>query len=288
MVAKRQVAVVVDSSSCLPPQVLHRWQIFVAPHQLVIGPSSYRDGIDITPAQFYRLLRNGHGKISTSSPEPAAFLQAFESASKRADSVLCITISTRFSTTYDAARMACEEARNALPNLQIRVLDSRVAAGAAGFVALEAARAAAQGYDLESATCRAREIVPRVRLLAVLDSLGYLAQSGKVARAKLWAGSALGIKPLFELGQEEPRLVARPRSRARAMDQLVEAIKSRAGDRPVHVNVMEADVPTEAEELRQRVEKEFHCRELFISQFTPVMGVHTGPGLLGLAFYTDS
>ena len=101
------------------------------------------------------------------------------------------------------------------------------------------------------------------------------------------AGDLLGIKPVAELCMGETRLVGKPRGRDRAADRLLDLMRGRVGRNPVRVNVMEADAAGEAEELLRRITGEFECVEAFVSQFTPVMGAHTGPGVLGIAFHAD-
>lgn len=287
MVHEHQVTIVADSGSCLPTELLEKWRIHIVPHELVIEERTYRDGIDIGPAEFYLLLQKNQTQPTTSSPRPESFLNAFRSASAVADSVVCVTLSANFSTTYDSACSAARMAGTELPGCHIEVVDSKSAAGAQGLIALEAARTAQAGGDLQSVLRRIEELVPKVNLLAFLDTLYYLSKSGRVPRVAAWAGSLLGIKPLTELKLGGAHMLGKPRSRSRATERLLGMMKSRVEARPTHVNVMHADSIEDAERLRGRVEAEINCRELFISEFTPVMGTHLGPGLLGLAFYTD-
>lgn len=288
MVHKRGVAVVVDSSSCLPRQLVEKWNIHVVPHELIVEDRTFRDGIDIEPAEFYRLLEKNHISPTTSSPQPARFLDAFRAAGALADSIVCITLSAKFSITYESALIAAREARSELLGCRIDVVDSMAAAGAQGLIALEAARMAHGGADVEQVARRVDDLIPKVNLLAFPDTLSYLRKSGRVPWVAAWAGSMLGIRPLTELKLGEARVLEKPRSRARATDLLVNLMKDKVQHRPVQVNVMHADAVADAEALRYRVEREFDCEELFTSEFTPVMGAHLGPGLLGLAFYTDS
>ena len=287
MVHKRRVAVVVDSCCCLPQQLLEKWQIRTVPHELIIGDRSFRDGIDIGPTEFYELLQKNHTVFTTSSPQPSRFLEAFQSASHVAESVVCITVSANFSATYDSAVAAARIADAELPGCTIVVVDSRAAAGAEGLITLEAAKAAQADASLQDVISRVEELIPRVDLLAFLDTLSYLRKSGRVPRVAAWAGSLLGIRPLTELKLGEARVVEKPRTRVRAMERLVSIMQDRVQDRPVHVNVMHAQASTDADTLCCRVESELNCRELFVSEFTPVMGAHLGPGLLGLALYTE-
>ena len=287
MVHKREVAVVVDSSSCLPQNLLDEWQISVVPHELLINEQAFRDGIDIEPGEFYRHLQKNHNNPTTSCPTPASFLEVFRSAGAYASNIVCITVSANFSATYQSACLAAEMAEGEMFDGGIKVIDSKSAAGAMGLVALNAAREAKMGSDVEQVSSRVEELISSVNLLVFLDTLYYLRRSGRVPRVAAWAGTILGIKPLAELKLGEARVVDRPRSRARAIDRLVEVMKARVQDKPVHMNLMHAHVAADAEQLRQRLQAEFNCRELFVSEFTPVMGAHLGPGLLGTAFYTD-
>jgi DegV family protein with EDD domain len=288
LVQHPRVAVVVDSSSCLPRDIQESSGITVVPHQLIADGKVYRDGIDIEPREFYQLQQRNGVVTTTSGPGPQAFLEAFQKAASETQEVICITLSPRFSaTTYDSAHIAARMAREQQPDLEIRVIDSQAAAGAEGFIALEASRASLKGEGLSEIVPQVEALIPRVQLLAFLDTLHYLGKSGKITKVKAWAGTLLGFKPLTELSQGEARLVAKPRSRAKAMEQILSIAVERMGDSPSHVNVMHANASEDAQELCERAQRALNCHEIFISEFTPVMGAHTGPGLLGLAFYSD-
>ncbi len=277
-----------DSSSCLPPDLLRELNINVVPHELIIGQRSFRDGVDIQPDEFYRLLAQGKpSTLSTAAPQPSHFLEAFLAAGERAQDVLCLTLSARFSATYGSACAAVELANGRMSDKRVKVIDSQAAAGGSGLIALAAARGASMGQSLDQVVAGVERLVPRVNLLAFLDTLRYLRRSGRVRKLEAWAGSVLSIKPLTELRLGEARMLERPRSRARATERLLEIMVQRVGRSPVRVNVMEADAPEDARALSRRIESGFNCRELLVSQFTPVMGLHTGPGLLGVAFYVD-
>ena len=278
---------VVDSSCCLPPELLLQWNITVVPHELVIDGKSYLDCVDIQPRDFYRSLRESRQVPTTAAPRPQQFLDAFLAARKSAQNILCVTLSANFSITYRSALAALEMAADSLPACRVEVIDSKAAAGASGLIALAAARWAHMGESLDQVASRVNGMLPKVNLLAFLDTLYYLGRSGRVAKVKAWAASVLGVRPLMELRLGEARMLERPRSRAKAMERMIELMRQRVGQAPVLVNVMEADAQADAEALANRLEAEFNCRQLFASQFTPVMGAHTGPGLLGVAFYVD-
>ena len=116
MVLQPDVAIVVDSSCCLPPELLRKWKIAVVPHELVVGQRSFRDGVDIQPSEFYRLLaQEGPVKLTTAAPQPRQFLEAFQTDSQTASSVLCITLASQFSATYRSACAAMKMSASVLP-----------------------------------------------------------------------------------------------------------------------------------------------------------------------------
>ena len=279
----------VDSSCCLPSQVLEESGIIVVPHQLIADGRVYRDGIDLNTSDFYRMQSVNGAFITTSGPNPQAFLEAFRSAAQESQKVLCITLSPRFSpVTYDSAKIAARLASEERTDLEVHVLDSRAVAGSQGFVALEAILASKEGLALQETVARIEKLVPRLQLLAYLDTLKYLGRSGKITKAKAWAGTLLGFKPLVELSQGEATLIARPRSNAKAMERMLNVVSERAAGKPAHVNIMHANALEKAHLLREQALQTMNCREIFISEFTPVMGAHTGPGLLGMAYYTEN
>lgn len=152
---------------------------------------------------------------------------------------------------------------------------------------LAAARAAEAGGTLNQVRQAAEAMIEQVHLLAVQDRLDYLARSGRVPNVIALVGSALRIVPIFAIRRGEVAVVGQARSKPRAMQVMLDQMAARAGYRPVHAAVFHADVPDEAEELRGEIAAHFDCLEIFVTEFTPVMGAHTGPGLLGVAFYTE-
>ena len=282
------MAVVVDSAASLPAGMGEDLQLFTVPMRLTIKGKTYLDGLDLMPADFYRMLERTKEAPATSSPSPDSFLDAFRAASEVASSVLCVTVSPRISSSYDSATNAAHEAMQALPDTRIVVIDSESAAGGQGLIAMEAWRAARDGAELDHVISAAKAVVPSVVLLAFLDTLYYVWKSGRVPRVAYASTSLLRIKPIMELSRGEIRNVARPRTRPKAAERMLALMRQRVLSDPIHATVMHAGVGDEAEQLRGRIESEFHCQELFISEFSPVMGSHTGPGLLGIAFWSEA
>ncbi len=285
----RKVAVVTDSVSCLPQEILEKYDICVVPLEIVYEGRSYRDGVDITPNEVYKIMRKKENLPTTSTASAGDFLNAYRQMSERAESVLCITLTSLQSKTFEAASTAREIAREEIPEANIEVFDSRSVAGALGFIVREAARVASDGGGLTETIDRAREMMGKVNFLAMLDTLYYLARLGRIARAAAWVGSVLDMKPVLEhnpaIGETMP--VARPRTKRRAVERMLKIMADRMGDSRVHVVVQHADEMEEAKKLAAEIESRFKCVEMSITEFAPVMGVHTGPGLLAIGFYAD-
>ena len=284
----RKVAIVVDSAASLPSGFAQRTGIYVAPMTVTIDGESYRDGIDITSTEFYRRLRNSASLPTTSAPSVSAFLDCFRLAAKEHDSILCLTASSRFSASLDSASLAADEARDSTALAEIRLLDSQAAAGSQALATLEAWRSAQEGATLARAEMRATRVIERVRLLAFVDTLRYLRRSGRVPLAAHIGASLMMIKPLFQLRHSEITTLARPRTRRTAIRRMLELMRDEAGSGAVHAAVMHADALEDAEDIRQTIAKNYDCADLYISEFTPAMGAHIGPGLLGIAFWFET
>lgn len=285
--AHKPVAVVVDSAASLPAGVVDKAAFHVVPMRLNIGGKTYLDGVDLSPTDFYRRQRGLKEPPVTSAPSPAAFLEAFRDASATSSAILCATVSPRFSSSYDSARTAAMEAAEELPDTEISVIDTESAAGGEGLVALAACRAAVRGAGLAEAVSTAQAVIQRVSLLAFLDTLYFVWKGGRVRGLAYASTSILRIKPIFELRRGDVDNIARPRTVRRATDKLIRLLRERAGHGRMHAAVMHGDSPELADGIRREIESGFECEEVYVSEFSPVMGAHTGPGLLGVAFWTE-
>jgi DegV family protein with EDD domain len=284
----RQVAIVTDTTACVPQEQVTKYDIVVVPVPLIINEKTYRDGIDITPTEFYELLRKAKKLPTTSASSPDPYLEAFRNASRKAKNVLCLTEPSKFSAMYNSARTAAEIAKNALKNVYIEVIECTTAAAGQGLVALAAARAAALEKPLNEVKKIAYSVMWKVNLYATLDTLKYLARSGRVPQAAAMVNSMLCIKPVFTLNHASPRTISLPRSMKNAIDRMLKVMaKTITKGKELHIAVMHADAPEEAVTLKNKILSRFECKDIYITEFTPVMGVHTGPGLVGVAFYEE-
>jgi DegV family protein with EDD domain len=247
----RQVAIVTDTTACVPPEQVERYDIEVVPVPLVIDGQTYRDGIDITPTQFYTMLRESKRLPTTSASSPNPYLEAFRRASLKARSVLCLTEPAKFSAMYSSALAAMETAKTVLKNTAIEVMECTTAAAGQGLVALAAARAAALDKPLKEIKQIVKTIMDKVNLFASLDTLKYLVRSGRVPQAAALVNSILNIKPVFTLNHANPHTIALPRTtKGATRSMLKEMDRVTTKKRALHVAVMHADAVTEAENRR--------------------------------------
>ena len=285
----KKVAVITDSVCCLPVELVKKYDISVVPIYVVYKGKSLRDGIDISPTEVYKIMRKRKDLPTTSTPPVGDFLDAYREASRKAESILCITLTSLQSKVFEAAMVAREQAKEAVPSTTIEVMDSRAVGGALGFIALEAARVASQGAELPQVVDAARNMMGKVGFLAMLDTLYFLARTGRIAKAAAWAGSLLDMKPVVEhspaVGELTP--VARPRTRAKAVELMLKLMAEKVGNNTAHVIVHHADELEDGEKLKAEIGKRFRCTELYLTEFTPAMGVHAGPGVLAISFYAD-
>ena len=272
------ITLVTDSASNVPDDLVAELGIHVVPMYLKFGETVYRDGVDLPPRDFYERLAGEQVAVSTAGASVGDFAEAFANALRSADGVVCVTVASFVSVTHASAVKAAEDFGG-----HVVVIDSASASMGEGFAVVEGARAAAAGGSLDEVAARSTDVAHRTELAATINTFEYLRRSGRVHALLAYAGAALNIKPVFAFRGGKVEQLGRPRSRSRAVDRVVEEIRRVAARGPVRLAVCHAAVPDEAETLRDRLAGELAPAEALITEFTPLMGAHTGPGLLGVA-----
>ncbi len=279
-----KIAVVTDSAACLPPKLRQELDIHQIAFELVWDGVIYRDGESLDPTEFYRRFRQSHSYPTTSQPPLGAFATLFTQLSEDYDGIVSIHVSGEMTGTVHTAHLAAEQ----IDGVPIRVLDSRTATIAQGFVVLAAARAAAGGGTLDQVVAAAERVIAKVDFFATLKTLEYIRRGGRLGEAAVLLGNQLRIVPLLNLKRGRVSIVGLTRSWKHALDEIVNLTATRLkGRRIVHASAFHADALPDAEYVRDQLCAGIQCSESYLTEFTPVMGAHTGPGVVGIAFYAD-
>jgi DegV family protein with EDD domain len=275
------VAVVTDSAASIPPDLAASRGLTVVPLHLMVGERAAVNG-DLSVAE---IADRSDERITTAAPSPGEFLDAVRRSG--GDEVVILTVASRVSGTWNAARVAAETA-----DVPVTVIDTETAAGAQALVVLAAAEAAATGASRDRVEETARDAIVGVRLVAVVDGLDYLVRSGRVPGIAGWAGRMLGLQPLFEFRHGAARRLRPATGREAALNRIVSHWKrsrgrAAAGAR-LHLVGLHAAAEADAAALLKRVREELApadpATELVL-EFSSVMVAHTGPGLVGLAWW---
>lgn len=278
------IAIVTDSSACVPPEVAAKYGISIVSLQLDVDGQA-RDANAVGIEELQALFDRG-ASLATSGPSPGAFLDVLEErlAEEGVDGALVITLAHTMSSTHQSAVLAASQAPG-----RVEVLDTGTAAGAHALVAIAAAQEADAGGSLDSCLSRARHVMQQVRLVAAVGSLDRLARSGRVPVAASRAGRALGLWPLLEFRNGRPRLLMPSLDEAKVRDRLVgRCLDSRpARDATLHCSALHAGHRDAAAALLDRLTAQVSTGTTIISEFDAVMMVHTGTHLLGLAWWWE-
>lgn len=279
-----KVAVVTDSTACIPNELLKGYPIYCIPLQVIWGEDTYRDGIDITPEEFYSRLKTTDILPSTSQPSPAIFERTYRRLLEEGYDIISIHISSKLSGTYDSAIQAKEN----IKSNQIVIIDSFTSGMALGFEALEIARAAHNGSNLKDSIQLANKTVKNTGVLFAVKTLEFLHRGGRIGGASAFVGTALGLKPILEVQDGKVEAVGKIRTMAKAIDRVIDIMVERVGNRrPIRISTMHANAPQEAELMLQKTCERFNSRDIaeaFSSGLSPVVGTHTGPGTVGLTY----
>lgn len=279
-----RIVIVTDSASDIPPELAQKYGIEVVPLILIMGAKSWRDRVDISPAEFYELLKTSPDHPKTSQPNSTAFQELFSRLAAQADGVVAVLVSKALSGTFGAA----EAAKASLPQLPIEVVDTQAVSMMEGYSVLAAARAAAAGADLQGVVRAAHAMAARTRVYFVIDTFEYISRGGRIGAAARLLGSALNIKPVLEIrnGIASPAGTARTRRKAlnKVIDLLAEQCKPGCA---IHMTVVNVAARPEAAEFKAELIERFHPVEVLEADVSPVLGAHVGPGTVGVAYYIE-
>jgi DegV family protein with EDD domain len=279
-----KIAILTDSTANVPSEWVQQYNIRVIPLKIHWENETFRDGVDITPNEFYMRLCQSKSLPTTSQPSIDDFLQVYESLADQADGIIAPLISSGISGTVASAQAAARE----FSRVPIEIIDTHTTTVGQAMIVLAAARAAAQGKSLQEVRQLADEVVRHSHVFFAVDTLEYLHRGGRINGASRYLGMALDIKPILFLNSEgKIDALERVRTKRKALQRLVTLAEEKAIGHSVHVGIVHANAPQVAKELRDEVAQRLNCKEIFISELSPAIGVHVGPGTVCIALYTE-
>jgi DegV family protein with EDD domain len=277
-----KVAIVTDSTAYLPEDLVSSYNISVVPLVVIWGEETLRDNIDITPNQFYERLANAKVMPSTSQATITAFAEIFEKLHSEGYEILTIVISAALSGTMDSAI----QAKKLVPEAKIELVDSRFTSIPLAYMALSAARAAKRGASLAKCKEIAETVRANTQVFFAVDTLEFLHRGGRIGGASRFLGTALNLKPILYLKDGKVEALERVRTSKRAHRRLIELLEININGQS-NINMMgviSALAHEEASKLLKKIEKSFNPNEILMANLSPVLGTHTGPGTVGVAY----
>lgn len=282
-----QVKIVTDSAQDFEPRLLEEMGITVVPLTVHFGDESFKDGYELRGETFYEKLHSSALTARTSQPSPGQYEQAFAQLTEDGSPVVTITLSSGLSGTYQSATIA----RQAFPDSQIHVIDSKCGSGMYGMMAILAQEMSDAGRSPEEIVASVKRMCEKAVTIFCVDTLDYLARNGRIGKAQHFLGTLLSMKPILSLDEEgSVTALERVRGKDKVMARMLQLVKERIGeDEPMHLCVSHANAPAQAAALKQKAYDELLVSRFFETEIGAVIGTHTGPGALALfAFPTAS
>lgn len=277
---KNKVAILVDSGTDVPQELIEKYQMYVIPLKIIYKDRVYTDKVDITPEEIYqRLPQEIPG---TSLPDGETITKIFEQIKQDGyEKILAVTISSGLSGTYNIVRLIAQQQEE----LEAYVLDTKNIGIGAGFSAIQAAKWLEEGMEWSLLIERLNELVKQTKVFFNVATLEYLQKGGRIGLVASILGTALKLNPIISCNDEGIYYtVGKARGRKKSLDRTVSYVKERVGTAEVfNLAVAHGDAKEEATEMMARLKEEFpQAQQIYFGQISPALVVHTGPGLLGV------
>jgi DegV family protein with EDD domain len=274
---------VTDSTAYLPEAYVQQHDIRVVPLYVHFGEEAHREGVELSNEEFYSRLKAAPELPTTSQPSAGEFYQVFQELLDGGHEVVTLTISSKLSGTWNSA-MAAKEM---LPDAPVSIVDSLSTSAGLQLMVEAAVQAATEGASRDEIVRHIEAIVPKMYLLFVVDTLEYLAKGGRIGNAKAFLGTVLKVKPILFLQHGAIEPLEQVRSKRKAVSRMLDLVEEYVGSdaaqaKAVVVNTL---APEEAWQFAQEMQARLGCALPSVSDIGPVIGTHTGPGVVGVAVY---
>lgn len=278
-----KIAIVTDTTSYIPEDILEKYHIHTIPLSVVFGEESYREGIDITTEEFYTKVNESEKLPSTSQPAIGMFIELYEQLAKDYDAIISIHLSKKISGTYDAAMSA----GNMVEDVAVYPFDSGLSAMPQGFFTIVASEMVQEGKKVEDILSHLENMKSKTKAYFMVDDLSHLQRGGRLSNAQAIVGSLLNIKPVLHMPDGTIIPFEKIRTRKKALKRIMSLLEQEAESKKIaRVVFIHANDEPAAVELQQRFQEKYPNIETIISYFGPVIGTHLGEKSLGVSWYT--
>jgi len=276
----RDIAIVTDSTADLPLSVVQDLGIIVVPLNVILGEKNLKDGVDISSQKFFEMLPASKVHPRTSQPSPGEFSAAYEKALKDHQHVISIHISSQLSGTHQSATLASE----LIGKGKVTVVDTLSASLGLGLVVAAAARARNEGANVAEILAQIAPMIERQVLVLSVDNLVWLERNGRIGKASSLIGTILNVHPVLRVNKGSILAHSKVRGQMiKVLSSMVEAVGEFVPHGShVHVGIMHGNCESRAQELKSLVANKYEVDQVIINQIGPVIGVHVGPGAIGL------
>jgi DegV family protein with EDD domain len=269
------IRIVTDNGCDLPGALLTEHGVIAVPLEVRLGRTGAVTLTGVSPEEFWRVARTSDSIAETAAPAPGAFHDVFAAADDEGCAgVICVTLSSGLSATYQAARAGAEEFAGKFP---IVVIDSLAASVAEGLLVLEAVDLVESGTDLATTESIVRSEVPKTFVYGTTETLGYLRRGGRIGNAQAFFGSLLSIQPVITMRNGVVEAESRQRTRTRSLEYLAGKLKEVGPIKRLAVGHAEA---TDIDDFLDLVAPVFPRDEILVACIGPIIGAHTGPGTI--------
>jgi DegV family protein with EDD domain len=283
------VKIVTDSVSSITPELAGEYNIKIIPAANIdYGGQMYLDGVEITPTQAYKMLEEDPDKFSATTLSPGDFIKYFQEAGQESNEILHVGFSSALSGTFKLVALAAEQLQKEEPGTNIRVIDSKTAAGAQGLLAITAAKASAAGMNLAEVADVVEKARAKTGGIMMLDTLRYVYRTGRMSKTAARLVSLLNIKPINRMTDEGTlEMIDRVRKREDGYGKVMDFIKKDADTDSLHFIVAHADAPGIGERVCELLRQNFNCLSLNVTEYSPIMGYSVGSGCFFVGFQPD-
>ncbi len=282
------IGVLTDTTASVPQRLIERLRIEVVPYYIHRGLETLRDMVDVYPAEFASWLVEAKRLPTTSNPAPGDYLSGLRAMAGQVQTIIALTMTSRGSGAYQSCKAAVGIFRERHPEVRVEVIDTLQVAMSQGWVAIEAARAAMRGIPLEDVLDRAHSVAERGMMIQTADTLRYLHMGGRIGKAQHLLGSLLNIKPLIGMKDGEIVALGTARSRLKAYRRMVDLMQQRVGEgTSIKVAFTHVAARDQLEQLKTMVTTRFECSEVIVTELSPALAVHSGPGTVGVSFFPE-